>query len=235
MVDEGSEIQLTIVLDSGLFLTDEEANGFTYSEVGYFTPHIIVYADGEKNDELDPSKLGTDGSAVNVRRIGADGNEIAEVIKFSDCLLEYLLRLHKVYGHLVHVDRSSLDCIFHFNSGRFCSSKVKSRNFREYNGLTNEPTGNKKSAGAIAHDIVIYHHLAKGEKLIFTDCEGNEIWSSDKAKATKRIEVEILADNSTAEMFYCKGLKLRGQNYWLPNQGGDPPPTWIHGGHGGGG
>jgi hypothetical protein len=231
------EIQVTIVLDSGLFLTDEKANGYTYSEVGYFTPHAMIYADGEKKDELDPLKFGTDGYRINVRKIGKDGDEIVKNIVFSDCLLEYLSRLHNVYGHVVHVDTSSLDCIFHFNSGRFCSSKVKPRNFREYNGLTHAPTGNKKSIGAIAHDIVVHHRLAKGEKLIFALAQeaDKEIWSSEKLNAKNRIDIEILADNSTAEMFYCQGLKLRGQNYWLPNQGGDPPPTWIHGGHGGSG
>lgn len=227
-------IQVTIVLDSGLFMTDEEANGFTYSEVGYFTPHLHVYRDGEKTEEIDPAKMGTNSRLINVRKIGADGKEIGGGIKFSKCLLKYLLRLHKVYGHFVIVDRPQFDCIFHFNSGCFRSSKVKPRAFKECDGQSHQITGKRQSLAPIAHDIAIEFELAAGEKLTLSDEKGAIIWSSDSPPAKKRIEVEVMADSATAVMFYRDALKLRGQNYWIPNQG-DPPPTWTHGGHGGGG
>lgn len=228
------EIQVTIVLDSGLFLTDEEANGFTYSEVGYFTPHLHVYRDGEKTEEIDPAKMGTNCRLINVRKTGGDVKESGGGIKFSKCLLKHLLRLHKVYGHFVIVDRPQLDCIFNFNSGSFRSSKVKPRAFKECDGQSHQLTGKRLSLDPIAHDITVEFGLAEGEKLTLSDDAGTIIWSSDSLPTKGRIDIEIMADNSTAVMFYRDALKLRGQNYWLPNQD-DPPPTWVHGGHGGGG
>jgi len=235
MTTSENTIQATIILDSGSFLTDEEANGKTYSEVGYFTPHIAVYIDGEKKDDVLPGKLGTGCREIKVRKYDASGNEVATGITLSDCLLKYLLRLHTVYGHMVHPEKVKFDCIFQFNSGHFCSSKVKARNFREYNGKSHQETGQKKPVGEIAHDIAIHFELAPGETLKLM-CDDNQIWSSGNlGSIRKRLDIEILADNSTAEMYYREGLKLMGQNYWLPNQGGDPPPNWVHGGPAGGG
>lgn len=235
MTTSENTIQATIILDSGSFLTDEEANGKAYSEVGYFTPQISVYVDGEKKGDIHPGKIGTGCREIKVRKYDASGNEVATGITLSECLLKYLLRLHNVYGHVVHSDRVKFDCVFHFNSGHFCSSKVKARNFREYNGKSHQETGQKKPVGLIAHDIAIHYELGPGETLKLL-CDDNQLWSSDEHGAIrKRLDIEILADNSTAEMFYREGLKLLGQNYWLPNQGGDPPPSWTHGGPAGGG
>ncbi len=228
------ETQVTIILDSGLFLTDEKANGFTSSQVGYFTPHVYVYRDGEKAEELDAAKMGTGCRRINVRKFDATGKEIAEVIKFSQSLLDHLLRLHKIYGHIVLVDDTKLDCLFDFNSGHFCSLNVKERKFKECDGKTHELTGVKKSVGLIAHDIAIHYKLNSGETLKLTDKDGGVIWSSFAKTPNSRIDIDVIADNSTAWMFYYEALKLRGQNYWLPNQD-NPPPTWVHGGHGGSG
>lgn len=227
-------IQVTIVLDSGLFLTDEEATGFTYSEVGYFTPHLHIYRDGEKTEEIDPAKMGTNCRLINVRKINTKGEEVGGGIRFSKCLLKHLLRLHNLYGHFVIVDRPQLDCIFHFNSGSFRSSKLKPRAFKECDGQSHQLTGKRQSVVPIAHDIIIEYELAAGEKLTLSDEAGVVIWSSDSLPANGRIDIDVMADNSTAVMFYRDALKLRGQNYWLPNQD-DPPPIWTHGGHGGSG
>ena len=233
MTTGGNTIQATIILDSGAFLTDEEANGMTYSEVGYFAPYIMVYIDGEKKGEVNPGRIGTGCRKVDVRKFDANNNEVATTIELSECLLNHLLRLHNVYGHVVHSDREKHDCVFHFNSGHFCSSKLKARDFKELDGKSHAETGRRKSVGVIAHDIAIHYELEPGEALKLM-CEGKPLWSSsDYGPIKRRLEVEILADNSTAEMFYRESLKLMGQNYWLPNQG-DPPPTWTHGGPGGG-
>lgn len=230
MATSENAIQATIILDSGSLLTDEQANGNTYSEVGYFTPHIFVYVDGENKAELNPGILGTNCREINVRKYDSGGNEVASGIELSDCFLKHLLRLHNVYGHVVHPDRVKYDCIFNFNSGRFCSSKLKARNFKEYDGKIHKETGLKKPMGVIAHDIAIHYVLSPGETLKLM-CNEKPLWSSDAYRPiNRRIDVEIMADNSTAEMFYREGLKLLGQNYWLPNQSGDPPPNWVHGG-----
>jgi hypothetical protein len=234
MAKAGNALQVTIVLDSGLFLTDEEANKFTSSEVGYFTPHIAVYRDGEKAEEIDAATIGTNCRIINVRKLDDKGKPTGGGIRFSVSLLNDLLRLKDLYGHIVLADEPKLDCKFHFNSGHFCSSKVKPRTFKEYDANTNQPTGKTQSTRPIAHDIVVHYDLAAGESLTLVDNAGNSVWSSSDRPTRRRIEIEILANNSTASMFYREGLKLRGQNYWMPNQG-DPPPPWSHGGHGGGG
>lgn len=227
----GNTIQATILLDSGSFLTNEEENGMTYSEVGYFTPHLFIYADGEMVGEINPGQMGTGCRKIDVRKYDASGSEIASNIELSQCLLKHLLRLHTVYGHVVHSDRDKYDCLFHFNSGHFCSSKLKTRDFKEVHGKSHSETGRRKSLELIAHDILVHYELEPGETLRL-NCDGGKIWSSgDQEKIARRLDIEIMADNSTAEMFYREGLKLMGQNYWLPNQG-DPPPSWTHGGPG---
>jgi hypothetical protein len=219
-------LQVTIVLDSGLFLTDEEGNGYTESEVGYFTPHIVIYRDSRKNEEIDAANVGTNGRVINVRKFDANGQEVGGGVNFSDCLITYLFRAHKLYGEQVEFDRPDLDCIFHFNSGKFCSSKVKQRDFKEFDGA-DQPTGRKQSVEPIAHDVVIHYELAPGEKLRLVADDGGKVWYSDDHPTNKRIDVEILADNTTATKFYRDGLKMKGKNHWLPNQG-DPPPLWTH-------
>jgi hypothetical protein len=235
MRPNGNTIQATILLDSGAFLTDEEKNGFTYSKVGYFAPHIYVYVDGEQKEELHPEKDKTGALNIDVRKYDAAGKEMASSIELSDCLLKYLLRLHNIYGEVVEIDEDKYDCIFHFNSGHFCSSKLKTRNFRLYDGYTDEATDQKKPAGLIAHDIAIHYELAPGETLRLVS-DGAPIWSSgNHDPIARRLEVEILADSASSEMFYRDSLKLSGRSYWMPNQGGDPPPNWVHGGPAGGG
>jgi hypothetical protein len=48
-------------------------------------------------------------------------------------------------------------------------------------------------------------------------------WSSKDSGAKQRLEIEIVADNTTAEKFFLHTLKEKRDSYWLPNAG-DPPP-----------
>ncbi|HWP43616.1 MAG TPA: hypothetical protein VNO14_10300 [Blastocatellia bacterium] len=234
MTTNGNSIQATILLDSGAFMTDEEATGKTYSEVGYFIPHIVIYVDGEKKKEVTAAQVGTGCQVINISKVDENGNEIDKGITLSECLTAHLLRLDKVYDRHVHVDRDKFDCIFYFNTGHICSSKLKNRHFREHLAYSGQETQNRKYFPRVAHDIAIHFDLQSGQNLKIgsSTCE---IWPYNDAPTPKRrLDIEILADNSTAKMFYCDSLKLRGSNFWLPNQGGDPPPIWTHGGQGGG-
>ncbi|HSE98115.1 MAG TPA: hypothetical protein VLD57_07560, partial [Blastocatellia bacterium] len=106
---------------------------------------------------------------------------------------------------------------------------------REFDARTGEWTGKRELYGPIAHDIGISFELEKGEALKFVS-EGQELWSTAAyAGQFRRFDIELPADNSTADLYYRDAIKLGEANYWLPNQGGDPPPTWTHGGPGGGG
>lgn len=221
-------IILSILLDAGLFMTDEEADGYQFSEVGYFAPRVHIYQDGERIAELSQNLFGSDGQTIKVRKMTAAGVEINEGIRLSSSLIRDLLRLHKVYDEsIIPVDRASLDCIFHFTSGIFRASSVKPRYFQQVDGKSHLPIPNsRKFVGLIAHDIVVEYAIDDGEILSMTDAAGGVIYRSGGARL--RIDIEILADNSAAEMLYREALKLRGQNYWLPNQD-DPPPIWTHG------
>ena len=53
--------------------------------------------------------------------------------------------------------------------------------------------------------------------------DGKVFWSSKDVNVKERLEIEIVADNTTAEKFYRVALKAERDSYWLPNQG-DPPP-----------
>ncbi len=222
-------IQLSVVLDSGAFLTDEAATGYTYSEVGYFIPHLNVYGDGEFLRDIDAYKMGTGAKVVNVRHLDSTGKEKADGVSLSNSLVTNVLRMHKLHNRAIHVDRSKFDCIFHFNSGRFCCSHVKARVFKEVHGVLHTPTGKTKNVGPIAHDIVVHFELADGESFRMT-YDDDVIWSSENHPDVKRrFDIEVIAQHATAEYYYREMLNLGRQNYWLPNQG-DAPPPWGHGG-----
>ena len=53
--DAGPVVQVSLVLDSGMFLTDAASPEEPFAEIGYFLPHIVVYGDY--------SEMVTDGSA----------------------------------------------------------------------------------------------------------------------------------------------------------------------------
>lgn len=218
-------IQVTIILDSGAFMTDEDNQGALYTEVGYFTPDIKFYGDGRIVKELDPGRLGTSSRVVDIILKKPDGSAESG-INLSEGFCSHMLRLHKLHGRFVHVDRDMFDCVFKFNSGHLRCSKVKARDFKEMNGRTNELSG-RKHIPPIAHDVAIHYEIEDGGELVFNS-NGKQTWSSkDHPDIKKRFDIEIMADHTTADMYFNQCLKLRGQNYWLPNQG-DPPPYWSH-------
>ena len=224
-------IQVTLVLDSGAFLTNEAATGYAYSEVGYFIPHLNVYGDGEMLGSVNAYTIGTGCRPIEVRHLGSDGKEIANGIHLSQSLIKNLLRIHKLHGRVVHTDRQKFDCCFHFNSGVFRCSHVMPRIFKEVNGITHQLTGQFKTTPPIAHDVVVEYQLEKGESFKIGSGK-DDIWSTvSHPNVTKRFDLEVIAENSTAELYYREMLKLGRLNYWLPNQG-HPPPNWTHDGDG---
>jgi hypothetical protein len=76
----------------------------------------------------------------------------------------------------------------------------------------------------VAHNVAVHYELASGEVLKLRRDDGTILFTTAGLVAgTKRLDVEIVADNSTAEKFYREALTFSEPNCWLPNQG-DPPP-----------
>lgn len=218
-------VEVTLTLDSGAFLTSIHRKNASSCEVGYFesdpaTPDIRVFADGE---EVNPSrilKLGSGNSRIDVLHTRSDGG-IKEDLKLTKTFRKHLLSRGELYEEIPEWNRSAYDCILYFNSGRFAASVVKPGLFRQHLVEGGEPTGNTRTIRPIARDVRVSFELGQGEVLRLTR-DGTDLWSTAEIEAgTKRIEIQITADETTAEKFYDKGLKHNGKDYWVMS---DPPP-----------
>jgi hypothetical protein len=208
----------TVVLDSGILFLGGLKVPYSSIDVGYFQPRIVIYVDGEEVSDYQPDQIGKK-LAVSLDR----GNSPNQVVPFSKCLNSKLLRLSTLYdGKTPPVMRTDpFDTMISFNSGHFRCSGVKERFFYEMQG--GQKIG-RKCFGRIAHDVVIEFDLGDDGVLSMKD-EGALDWSSSQLPSTtKRIDIEILAEDPTAEMFYAKAFDLDpSETYYVPNQGHPPP------------
>ena len=234
-------ILATVILDSGFFLPVPESNG-TYTKIGYFgsdenVPDICVKADGLDVSCSEPMNLGCPESnklgkecEIEIRHVKADGSVNKDGVLGAKGFQEKLLHLSDLYDtdDFPAIDSTKFDCIIRFDSGRFCPALVKPRDFKKY---SMDATTGKLAASyiekktvhkPIPHNIQVHFTLEDGETIQFAR-DGKVFWSSKDSGAKQRLDIDIIADNSTAEKFYCAALKCKGGNYWLPNQG-DPPP-----------
>ncbi|HXG91930.1 MAG TPA: hypothetical protein VNN73_06110 [Blastocatellia bacterium] len=221
-------ILATIVLDSGAFLQDIDSNPAAL-DIGYFqcakdhsgnvVPDIHVYVDG--NEATIPhSKLGK--GTINV--LHTKGSTTLTNLKFASSLTKHLLRKKDLYNSPVpNFDDAKLECKLHFNSGAFRCSMVKDRRFKEVPLMGGSP--GEKHTKQIAHNTVVEYEVADDGDLRL-EANGKTLFSTarDVTKSAKRVDIEIVSNNLTAEKFFREALDLTGQSsYWLPNQG-DPPP-----------
>jgi hypothetical protein len=223
-------IQATVILDSGCFLPID--NGGAYTEIGYFgssdsVSDIRIIADGEEKNNDDRLNLGKQCS-VEIRHVLADGTVKRDGVKGADGYHDKLLHLKDLYDKDTPVNRDKFDCIIRFDSGLFRAALVKPRYFRKH---TKQPDGTLVLADTeepklvkrlIAHNIYVQFVLNRGERLELAR-GGKVFWSSKDAGVKARLEIEIVADNTTTEKFYRVALKSSRQSYWMPNDG-DPPP-----------
>jgi hypothetical protein len=221
-----------ITLDSGTLLEDDQLGAvLDYVDVGMFRPTMRIYGDGRIVGVFEEDKLSGD---IEVRLTGSEGREKTPGVGFESALLSiYLLRLTEIYGQLdfVPVDLDAYHSILRFTSGLFRSSKIKERDFKEFDTKTHLPTGKVRRLRPIAHDLVVELEMRDGEALELSK-SGKVLWSSSEYSIRNSLDIEILTDNSTAEMYYFSALRLReGATYWLPNQG-DPPPSSPYKGRG---
>jgi hypothetical protein len=218
-------INATIILDSGSFLENTSKLWYDSWRVGYFQcesscPDVRIYADGE---EVETLKLANGNSVIDVVHLNANGKGSVG-IKKSDTVDLHLLKRKSLYEQpaVMAIDESKFDCILHFHAGDFRCSMVKKRRFKEVDvggTLTSNPP---KVLGPIAHDVVACYLLEDGDNLKFIKA-GEDIWSSKSLNVKSRLEIEILADDTTGDKYYKTVFGTR-DCYWMPNQG-QPPPT----------
>lgn len=228
--------QATLTLDSGAFLLYEEEAAEDYSEVGSYLPDLKIFGDGELLARIDPKVFGERGSIVAVSQLDAQGLAFGRGVTLAKSFKRSLLHHDALYdGAPVRIDRQRYHCTFRFTAGHFCGAMIKTRAFKEARGVPPQYTGRRKRVKDIAHDVDVHYVLGSGESLALL-LDGETLWSSaDHPGVRHRFDLQVMADNATAEMFYRDALVLEPDAlYWLPNQG-DPPPSWSHNGPSGGG
>lgn len=240
-------IHATLVLDSGAFFQDLQiGQQYDKLEVGFFgscqdTAEIQVVVDGNPiaNNE---TKLGKGRIEVVFKKAAVPEPGKEPRIEVTDAFVNNLLRIKDLYPVDTPVlDEDKFDCTFIFTSGRFCCSMVKARTFAECTIDTGAKTGQKlwslDPADAvnlkadpktpknkpISHNVAVHFELEKGDSLELKRSDNTILFTTANLPPdAKRVEVEIVADNTTATKFFQDALKLKGKNAWLPNQG-DPP------------
>ncbi|HEX8186347.1 MAG TPA: hypothetical protein VF747_16395 [Blastocatellia bacterium] len=226
-------IQATVILDSGCFLPRAEGGDGKSTEIGYFgssksVSDIRVLADGVEQISSSPINLGK-GCIIEVRHAKSSGQPKMDGVKASPTFHGQLLHMKDLYGQHMPVDRARFDCILHFDTGYFCSSLVKPRYFEEHKKQSNgkfmhtEECKRKLVSKPVAHNVLVHFKINNGESLQLLR-DGEVFWSSKDSGVKDRLEIEIVADNSTVERFYRRALKEKRDSYWLPNFG-DPPPV----------
>jgi len=225
-------VQATVILDSGCFLPGDDEK---LTEVGYFQSDqsaydIRVIADGREWQFDELRSLGQN-CTVEIRHVKADGTVNREGAWAAEGFHDHILHLKELYDKKeeTEVDRDKFDCVLQFNAGLFCAALIKPRKFRLQ---APEPDGNlayvtaeapRPTMQPIAHNVHVHFNLADGEAIELA--RNDEVfWSSNQVSPTARLEIEVIADNDTAEKFYCQALRNSRSSYWLPNQG-DPPPV----------
>src|SRR5262249_2209880 len=113
-----------------------------------------------------------------------------------------------------------------FHSGSFRASCVMKRYFKQY-----DPTGRlsnvqRMDMGAIAHNVVVHYNLDDGDKLTIGTATNTYFEKVIDASVQDRLEIELLADDSTALRYFVHCVDPGRAFYWIPNQG-YPPPTFI--------
>jgi hypothetical protein len=223
-------VQATVILDSGCLLPGDKSNPTT--EVGYFQSSqsawdIRIVADGNELVFDEMKNLGNN-CKLEIRHVKADGSVNQEGARPSATFHDEVLHMRELYGVDVPVAPENFDCIICFDSGLFCGALLKPRRFKLHESIGNNELTPALNADAkmidrpIAHNIHVHFKLEDGETIALAR-GGKVFWSSDQIKVAERLEIEIIADNTTAEKFYHQALKDSRNSYWLPNQG-DPPP-----------
>lgn len=227
-------MQITIVMDSGAFL-EELLAGRSYKslDVGYFSSapnvsDIKVLADGREVRLADNNlckETIEHQERIEVRQIDSSGNDTGEIEVTQDLACALLRKVDLYPYDTPDFNVGSFDCILTFKAGRFCPSMIKERRFVEADTSTCNKTGKAVvPTKQIAHNVAIHYDLADGQGLEFKRDDGAILFSTAKLpQGVKRVDIDIVADNTTATRLFRDALDLsKCPTCWLPNQG-DPP------------
>jgi hypothetical protein len=228
-------IQATVILDSGCFLPMAKDDNGAFTEIGYFgssksVSDIRVVANGIERKESQQINLGKN-CCIEVRHMRANGELNTDGVRGFPTFHKELLHMTDLYGKDKHqpVLHEKFDCVIRFDSGHFCGALIKPRYFEEYKKQRNGSFVHTKSRKSerlskpVAHNISVHFKLDDGEWLELAR-DGEVFWAVKNSSAEERLEIEIGADNMTAEKFYREALKVEREDYRLPNQS-DPPPN----------
>lgn len=216
-------MQITIVLDSGTFLDNAVTTEY---EIGYFQPIFVIHGDGEELRTINATELPSPCKQLHFRHLDSRGVDRRTGVAASQCLVDRILRLPKLYGRNVPVDRDAFNFIFKFNSGLFCCSKPKVRDFKQIDKHTRAEVA-RRSIGPIPHDVLIMYELSPGDTLALF-CDEAEVWSTkNHPNVQKRFDIDVIADHATSDKYYCDAVTV-DKHYYVPNQG-DPPPDSMGG------
>jgi hypothetical protein len=217
-------MRVTIILDSGGFLIDDNTGGENPLNVGYFEapgPDIEVSEDGKQPPQALAAKLGKHNEQVHVEHVGADGVVKRGVVR-EQSFKQDILRKDELFP----VDTPDFlpdeyDCILHFYSGTFQSDDPRERVFHEHRLSDDLPTGTTQRTRKIANDVLVQFEVGKGEELRLRNSIGT-LWSSSWAGSAQQVSVKLRADGSLDKNYFRKALRHKGAHYKLPNP--DPPP-----------
>lgn len=224
-------VQATVILDSGCILPGYEKS--TSTDIGYFqssasAPDLRVIADGRVYPDAALQSLGQN-CVIEVRHVKADGSINRSGARATDDFHSEILHLRDLYGVDMPVSPKNFECVLRFDAGLFCGAQLKPRQFKLYRQQSNgdyiySPTDAPMSIDRpIAHNIHVLFKLDDGDALELAR-DDVVFWSSRRITVAHRLEIEVIADNTTADKFYRVALTGIGDQCWLPNQG-DPPPV----------
>jgi hypothetical protein len=220
-------IQISVVLDSGVFLNEVYNETYPNCRIGYFAPEFRIYGDWTSIDGPDLTSVppSSGSQMIEFRLIDASGEEKKDGVRLSEDFRKHLLLRKTIYKDEAYsppVLDSEFEWVFNFNYGFFRCSSVKNRFFKQIDGRTHLPNNKRKEHKEIAHDVVIHYELAQDERLEIV--VGDQVlWTTDGKGVTKRFDIEVIAPHATAENYFRDALDHKGNDYWLPNQG-DPDP-----------
>ncbi len=228
--------QISVTLDSGMFLNELDEGQYPNCRIGYFAPEFKIYGDWKLVEGPDLTKATTDYRVINFRLIDKLGEEKKDGVYFLKDLLKGILLRKDIYNGASYsppVIETRFDWIFSFDSGVFRCSSVKNRFFKQIDGRTHQTNGKRQEYKNIAHDVVIHYELAQGERLEIAVGE-QVLWNSTDRQVlsntteyidvVSRFDIEVIAPHATAENYFRDALDHQGNDYWLPNQG-DPDPV----------
>jgi len=220
----------SITINGGVFLLPKESLGYEYWDLGYFEcdpalPDLRIYVDGDEDPTPSPIKLGASGATIDVKVEKSDGRTQTGITRASS-LDTYLLRRERLYdGQRVPLDESILDSVLRFHSGQFRPSIVKKRYFKQHDPKGPIANPLRKDMGAISHNVVVHYDLEDGDRVVVSNKSKTFFERTIDATVQDRLDLEILADDSTALKYYCDCVHAGRPFYWVPNQGMPPVDT----------